>query len=174
MAEVDACRDIDAVFHFGVPQLAQPERQGRCLFLPTPNAYQFLPQRIRWLCRWAIRQYWEWNYLFLIDDDTRLDVRRLRTYDTAGEDYIGPEWKPGVGYASGGGHFLSRRASAIVAERMAQTEGADDRLEGEVLREAGIKLVVDNEHFRVLAGLHDAPGPGNDWVYTTPAVRELG
>jgi hypothetical protein len=145
---------VDAVFTFGVRELPRPERQGCC-------------------CEWAYWLEWPWDYLWCMDDDTRLSLPRLLAYDTAGADYIGPEWKPGVGYASGGGCFLSRRAVAIVAEKLTHVEGADDQLVGEVLRAAGIQLKIDNEHFKVFAELDDKPGPDNEWVYATPKVREL-
>ena len=56
-----------------------------------------------------------------------------------------PEWRPGVGYASGGaGYFLSRKAAAIVAERLASyPTGAEDLLVGRVLKDAGIELSID-------------------------------
>ena len=162
---------FDAVFTFGVREIPHAERIGDCVFLPAPNDYHHLPQRMRECCRWAITEKW-WDYIFFMDDDTRLDVDRLVNYDTKGTDYVGPEWKPGVGYASGGGHLLSRRGVEIVACNLKENVGADDLLVGRVLKENGIFLTVDNDRFKVLMPIDAEPGPDNDWVYATPNVRE--
>lgn len=181
MADLPKHPEADAVFLFGVPQLLRAERQGRCLFLPCPNAYQFLPQRTHAFCKWAIEQP-GWDFLFKTDDDTRLSLPRLTAYDLRGADYVGTEWKPGVGYASGGGYFLSRRAATIVAESMLDwqrpgcfprpTAPYEDLLVGKVLREAGIPLRTETERFKFFASVNDRPGPQNNWVYCTPGVRE--
>jgi len=182
---------LDAVFALGVPEVLRPERQGNCLFLPCPNDYPFLPSRIRWLCRWALDEPLAWDYLFKTDDDVRLDVHRLAAYELANADYCGHamELYDGWGhdtagrkikakmklYASGCGYFLSRRAAAIVAERFAAErieQGAEDLLVGQVLREAGIQLTVDNARFHVLAKAGEEPGPANAWIFSSPAERE--
>jgi len=159
------------VMHFAVGSIKTWEISGVYLFLPVADHYPPSPIRMKMLCEWCLLDT-EWDYLFCMDDDTRLDVARLWKYDTAGHDYIGPEWRPGAGYASGGGNFLSRRAARVVAEHLRQPLGHDDAAVGAVLAEHGIPLAVDNDHFKVLMGLDDAPGPGNDWVYATPRARE--
>jgi hypothetical protein len=77
-----------------------------------------------------------------------------------------------LGYASGGGHFLSRRAAAVIAEKLTHADGADDQLVSKVMAAAGISLVIDNDHFRVLCDIDEHPGPENEYVYTTPRIRE--
>ena len=175
MCNVPRFKGLNAVFCFGVPNLVRPERQGDCLFLPCPNAYQFLPSRTRWLCEWALQQP-DWDWLLKTDDDVRLSLKRLVNYPfPLGAEYIGAEWKPGVGYGSGNGYLLSRRAAMVVREQLRDprhAEGAEDMLVGQVLREAGIPLAIDNERFHVLARLDDRPGPKNNWVYASPEARE--
>jgi len=161
----------DGVLLLGTLQATVPERYGNYLFLPVPNNYQFLVQRTPAFCRWALEQQW-WEYLFKTDDDTRLDIQRLLSYDTQGADYIGPEWKPGVGYGSGNGYLLSRRAAAVVSENLTDWEGSEDTRVGEVLAISGIHLRVDNDHFKVLTQPDETPGPENDWVYASPRNRE--
>ena len=57
------------------------------------------------------------------------------SYDLAGRDYVGAEWRPGVGYGSGGaGYFLAGPAAAIVAERLTHTTGVEDLLVGKSAR----------------------------------------
>ena len=49
-----------------------------------------------------------------------------------------------MGYGSGGaGYFLSRRAAAIVAEKLTMATGAEDLLVGQILRAAGIPLSIE-------------------------------
>ena len=167
--------DIDVVFLMGVPNLVKPERHGYMLFLPCPNSYQCLPQRTRWFCEWACQQP-DWEWALKTDDDVRLLVPRLLAYSfPPGADYIGAEWRPGIGYGSGNGYFLSRRAATVVCEQLRDLRyeaGAEDLLVGQVLRAAGIPLVVDNERFHVLAAPGERPGPGNNWVYSSPQERE--
>jgi len=134
-----------AVFLLGCAAAAVPELVGpHYLCLPCPDNYDSLPQRTLWFCRWALERD-DWDYLFKCDDDTYVSVPRLLAYDLAGRDYVGAEWKPGVGYGSGGGgYFLSRRAVAIVACRLESfPAGAEDLLVGRVLCEAGIALSIE-------------------------------
>ncbi len=81
---------------------------------------------------------------------TYVSIPRLKAYDLArpgvpgAPDYVGTEWKPGVGYASGGaGYFLSRKAATIVAETLAITHWAEDLHVGNVLRATGIPLSIE-------------------------------
>jgi hypothetical protein len=163
--------DIEAKFLLGCPTAAAPEELGwHYLALPCPDDYSSLPQRTLWFTRWALGQRSEvrdqrsevsdptsdlrplnsglrplnWDYLFKCDDDTYVSIPRLLAYDLAGRDYVGAEWRPGVGYGSGGaGYFLSRRAAAIVAEKLTAATGAEDLLVGQILRAAGIPLSVE-------------------------------
>ena len=113
MRDADAL-GVPAVFLLGCPTAVAPEQIGpHALVLPCPDDYASLPQRTMWFCRWAT-QYsvlgTQWDYLFKCDDDTYISIPRLLAFDPAGRDYIGAEWRPGVGYGSGGaGYFLSRR-----------------------------------------------------------------
>ena len=146
---------VPSVFLLGCPTAAAPVQIGpHALVLPCPDDYASLPQRTMWFCRWAT-QYsvlsTQWDYLFKCDDDTYISLPRLIAFDPARPgvpgtpDYIGAEWRPGVGYASGGaGYFLSRKAATIVAERLeSYPTGAEDLLVGQVLRAAGIELSID-------------------------------
>lgn len=160
---------IECVFLMGGTEFtATPILFDDMLLLPCPNSYPALPQRTRWFCKWALEQP-NWEYLFKCDDDTYVCIERLAEYDTAGRDYIGGEWTPGVSYASGGGgYLLSRRAAEVVANRLDQTEGAEDLLVGELLKHAGMPLHLDNRFVGI--GDNDRrPRSDNDTV-TTHAV----
>ena len=130
---------------------AVPEELGwHYLALPCPDDYASLPQRTLWFCRWALEEGGRgkgeggWDYLFKCDDDTYVSIPRLLSYDLRGRDYVGAEWRPGVGYGSGGaGYFLSRRAAGLVAERLTQATGAEDLLVGQILRAAGIEFSIE-------------------------------
>ena len=155
MSDADAA-GIESVFLLGCPTATAPEGLGRhYLALPCPDDYPSLPQRTLWFTRWALARD-DWDYLFKCDDDTYISIPRLLAYDTArpgprvlgappgAPDYIGAEWKPGVAYASGGaGYWLSRKAAAIIAEKLTAATGAEDLLVGQVLRGAGIPLAIE-------------------------------
>ncbi len=148
---------IRSVFLLGCPTATQPEQIGRhVLVCPCPDDYSSLPQRTCWFCKWALEAgsgeptrcagapAGSWDYLFKCDDDTCVSIPRLLAYNLAGRDYVGAEWRPGVGYGSGGaGYFLSRRAAGQVAAHLDKAAGAEDLLVGHVLRAAGIPLAIE-------------------------------
>ncbi len=177
MRDADAL-GVPAVFLLGCPTAVAPEQIGaHALVLPCPDDYASLPQRTMWFCRWATQvlgtQY-QWDYLFKCDDDTYISIPRLLAFDPAGRDYIGAEWRPGVGYGSGGaGYSLSRRAAAIVAERLApHPTGAEDLLVGRVLRAAGIELSIDSR-FVPFGSSDRRPRADNDLITLHAAPEEL-
>jgi len=129
----------DAMFLIGGAQSL--ERRGDELHMPCPDTYPELPQKTKWLCRWAITQP-GWDYIFKCDDDTLVIMDRLSRVDLAGVDYLGRSLG---NYASGGaGYFLSRKAAGIVAEKLTALTGSEDLLVGQVLRENGIILKDDS------------------------------
>jgi hypothetical protein len=149
---------VDAVFLLGVEEVTAPgfhsatipERHGDELWLPCPDAYATLPQRTRWCCQWALSGDcgFDFDYILKADDDTFIHIPRLMEYadrlSVDGIDYAGAEWKPRVGYGSGGGgYLLSKKAASIVAERMSQKTGCEDLIVGQILRAAGIKLEIE-------------------------------
>ena len=105
-----------------------------------------------------------WDYLFKCDDDTYVSIPRLLAYDTASRDYIGAEWKPDVKYASGGaGYFLSRKAAAIVAEKLTHATGVEDLLVGQILRAAGIPFSIE-PRLVPFASMERRPRRDNDLI----------
>ena len=137
-------RGINVVFLIG-GETDKAYREGQNLYLPCPDDYPSLPQKVRLFYLWALENC-EFDYIFKCDDDTYLRADRLAAFDTQHQDYIGAEWTPGVGYASGGaGYWLSRRAAAIaVAGLEASPQGAEDVLVGQCLRQAGIPFYCDS------------------------------
>jgi hypothetical protein len=161
---------VEAVFLLGCPALAAPELIApHHLCLPCADDYPSLPQRTLWFCRWALGErrkveggrrkdeippsafhlspFFDWDYLFKCDDDTYISIPRLLAFcdmDLGGRDYVGAEWRPGVGYGSGGaGYFLSRKAAGLVAQRLEQATGAEDLLVGRLLRAAGVEFSIE-------------------------------
>lgn len=133
--------DVACVFLIGGSE--GPARlDGDVLHLPCPDNYQALPQKTAGFCRWASDAY-DFDYLFKCDDDTYVSMPRLLEFiDSKPGDYVGVEWKPGVGYASGGaGYLLSRRAAEIVARDLNVRTGAEDVEVQKVLARAGIAFV---------------------------------
>lgn len=165
---------VGSVFLMGIPTVPRPQRYGCFLFLPTPDTYPTLPQRTHWFCRWALEQE-GWDYLFKCDDDTYVSVPRLRlaadAHCLASHDYVGAEWREGVGYASGGaGYLLSRRAAKIIAERGLLLEGAEDALVGHHLRDAGFPFTID-PRFVPFGNAELRPRKDNDLI-TLHGVQE--
>lgn len=139
MADIRRHPGMDAVFLLGSEVVAS-QRAGDELHLPCENAYETLPQRTRWFCKWAIENT-DCEYVFKCDDDTCIAIDRLAAFDPRGRDYIGRDLG---GWASGGaGYFLSRRAAQIVAEEMTAETGAEDCCVADVLRHHGITISDD-------------------------------
>jgi hypothetical protein len=175
----ERCRELWAsrafmVFILNTPCADNIELMGDCLHIPGDDDYKYLTPRVLKFFRWALAQGVAIDGLWKMDDDTDVDLDRLRTYDTAGADYIGAEWLPGYGkerfgvtYASGGaGYFLSHRAVEVVAayDGILPTIYEDVNV-GWILQEHGIYLRVDQESFVPkgrFAGEH--PGVGNNYA----------
>ncbi|HEY2251916.1 MAG TPA: alpha-1,2-fucosyltransferase [Planctomycetaceae bacterium] len=140
---------IDVVFVIGSPAAQRPQRDGELLIVPSADDYASLPDKVREMCRWALDET-DCDWLFKCDDDTYVRSDRLLAVDVRGHDYVGAEWTPGAGYASGGaGYLLSRRSLRIVAETISQAAceayppGAEDLLVGRCLKQAGVPLCID-------------------------------
>jgi len=154
---------MDAVFLIGDQSRQTPVRRNRRLLLPVPDDYPHLPMKTRAFCEWSLGQT-GWDYLFKCDDDTAIVASRLAEYDTAGHDYIGAEWRPGVKYGSGGaGYLLSRQAVEVVAEHLTESMGPEDLLVGNLLRWAGIGL-HEEPRFIPWGSADHRPTPQNDLI----------
>ena len=161
---------IDVVFVTGSTLVQVPERTGNQLVVPSPDNYESLPQKVREMFRWALSET-DFDWLFKCDDDTYIRCDRLLAVDVRGRDYIGGEWSPGVGYASGGaGYLLNRRATQIVVQQLSNSTGPEDLLVGQSLRDAGIPLSIDSR-FIAFGDDNLRPLPGNSLI-TTHACRQ--
>lgn len=134
---------MDVVFLIGNGE-GPPRREGLLLHVPCPDDYPSLPFKVRLGFEWAL-QHTECDFVFKCDDDTYIWPERLLALAESGVDYIGAEWSPGVGYASGGaGYLLSRRSLTIAAEGLLPSpQGAEDVLVGQCLSKAGITFQID-------------------------------
>lgn len=148
---------IDYVFLVG--GATEFRREGDVLYLPCPDDYPSLPQKIRRFCQWALRHA-DFDYLFKCDDDTYVDLARLAHYPVGRAlDYAGGQY---AGYASGGGgYFLSRRAAALVAEHLDAPWGNEDELVGQCLKAHGIDLLADPAFQGFTRWTGVAPRPDN-------------
>ncbi len=200
---------VQVYFLLTRPELSRPEVIGpHQLAVPGREGYNHLTQATRAFCQWAVGSEAgekarngereppesslspfhpfspsppQWDYLFKCDDDTFVSIPRLLSYDFQGRDYLGAEWRPGVGYGSGGaGYFLSRRAAEIVAERLTATSGSEDLEVGRVLRQAGVKFSIE-PRFVPWGTLNHRPKKGNDLITVhacaaafSPAHAETG
>lgn len=115
-----------------------------CLHLDCPEGYQFLPQRTRAFMVWAVEQP-NVDLIFKCDDDTFLHPQRFDQFiQTLPGDvrYVGAEWRPGVGYGSGGAGYLVRDAR-LIADNLTMPIGPEDLLVGQLLRGHGIAFTID-------------------------------
>jgi len=144
------CDRVGIEYHFLIGDNVEAPEQNvlfpdfHLWILNCPDAYQFLPQKTRLFCHRAL-QFPNWKWLLKTDDDAFLSIPRLLRFTPPGE-YVGAEWQEGVGYGSGAGYFISRRAAEILAEKMRIKAGAEDLIAGVILKANGIKLTIDNEH----------------------------
>ena len=89
-----------------------------------------------------------------------------------GRDYVGAEWRQGVGYGSGGaGYLLSRKAAELVALRLDQAAGAEDLLVGGILRAAGVELTIE-PRLVPFGSMERRPRRGNDLITLHGAAAE--
>jgi len=145
--------------------------EGDCLYLDCPESYEMLPRKVHAFLHYCLRHF-EFDYLFKTDDDTYLDLERFISFDREGADYIGqfreqpvaetgktwhygkcddkafevPYERPFVcAWATGGGYFLSRRATEIAAEKTTPALADhifEDMMIGEALTlQPGLKLL---------------------------------
>jgi len=146
----------------------------RILHVACPDVYRCLPMRTRLMLQalpLLTQAYGDFTHVFKADDDTYIHIPRLLAYDPGPHDYIGAEWTAGCGYGSGGaGYILSRKAAAIVADRLTDRTGAEDLLVGHHLRTAGIPLHVEPRLIPFSLDAHDQPNlrrvphPDNDLI----------
>jgi hypothetical protein len=120
---------------------------GDRLYLDCPESYEMLPQKVHAFLGYSLANL-EFDYLFKTDDDTYLDLERFISFDKQDSDYIGrfreqpmaergktwhygkctdkslevPYERPFIcPWATGGGYFLSRKATEIAFARTGQT-----------------------------------------------------
>lgn len=123
------------------------------LHVVCQSGWDYLPQKTRAFMECALRQL-NWTHVVKLDDDSFVHPERFRAFtETLTADYIGFDvgtWQNTFHhtkhqpYASGGaGYALSRRAAAIIAEKLTDKVGHEDVLVGKYLADAGIHLTHD-------------------------------
>jgi hypothetical protein len=149
-------------------------RGDDALYLPVPDTYNELPQKTIAFCRWAMDNT-DATHLFKADDDTLIHPHRFARFVEsipADKEYIGNEWRPRTGYASGGaGYVLSRRAAELVANKR-KLHGAEDMMTGDVMRNNKIAMHRDHR-FIAFGNEQRRPLPENDLITTHKISVEL-
>lgn len=140
--------------------------------LDVDDSYAGLPEKVRGVMHWAIRE--GYDHVVKVDDDTYVQPDRLLASGFLGRDYIGrlrgPSGRRPYPYASGFCYVLSNRAAAIIAHTDPGVESAEDRFVGNTLYAAGFKCHPDYR-FVVLPGVGrnahsgtEGPRLGNDVI----------
>jgi hypothetical protein len=144
------------------------------LYLPVSDTYNDLPQKTIAFCRWALA-YTPATHLFKADDDTFIHPQRFARFVESipnDKEYVGNEWRPRAGYASGGaGYLLSRRAAELVASHR-KLHGAEDIMTGEIMRNNKIPMHRDHR-FIAFGNEQRRPLPENDLITTHKISVEL-
>lgn len=123
--------EVDLVMFVGNPELSLPVRDGLMLYLPCPDNYMSLPQKVRWFCLWALAEtYTPW--LFKCPDDIYIRVDRLvqlSKRDWHGALMVGCRGARGMAanLQGGAGFLISRSGAIAIGVHCTKEWGADDR-----------------------------------------------
>lgn len=170
----DQTPHVEAIFGMSRENGYTPQHPDE-VTLECHDSYNFLPERTRALCGFALGLS-AWDYLLKCDDDTYVQIPRLQEFvDSLPPEthYVGNEcWNPPRQYASGGaGYLLSRKAAEIVANHLTPPAGYEDLLVGRLLARHHIPFVV-SPRFIPYGKDGPRPAPDNDLItshYIPPA-----
>ena len=101
----------------------------------VPDDYMHVAFKDKAILRWAYAR--EYDYIFICDADTYVDVDRLMASGFEKHDYSGFPF--GIFGAEGMGYWLSRRCIPMIVDEPVHVWGADQFV-GDVLYKRGIKL----------------------------------
>jgi Glycosyltransferase sugar-binding region containing DXD motif/Galactosyltransferase len=119
---------IELVFLVGDPAARMPRREGRILYLPCPDDYNSLPQKVRWFCLWGLA-HTRAPWFFKCDDDTYVRVDRLLRATEAGawrQAVVGCRDGDGGHFHGGAGYLIARDAALSIAARLGSATGLED------------------------------------------------
>jgi hypothetical protein len=132
-------KNIDVVFFVG--RGTHPLEDTKDIILvEAGDDYNHLPEKVQAFFRAALEV--EFDLLFKCDDDTYVDLSRLREVAFQGHDLVGNDFIESRGAPSGGaGYFLTRRLVGLLAadHHLPQT-GAEDLIVGDAARRLGASL----------------------------------
>jgi len=156
--------EIDLVMMIGKPELTMPKREGRMLYLPCPDDYMSLPQKLRWFCLWGLA-YTDAPWFFKAPDDIYCRVDRLLeiTYEKRRRGCMVIGCRGGRGYKAnlqgGAGYFLDRRGAMVMSAYCTKETGADDRQCRASLQKVGTRFY---HSWRLYYRHTGVPLPDND------------
>jgi hypothetical protein len=171
MADARAAAGVEAFFVIGGHPEAAAARDGDEVRLPCPDDYWSLPQKTAALFQYALDNF-DFDYLFKCDDDTYVSIPRLlAVVAVASADYVGCDIG---GCASGGAGYLLARGAVgrIVSAVAAHATGAEDRIVGQAVREAGMTFRHDGR-FVTWYEPGGSPRADNDIITTHPIRDDL-
>ena len=159
-------KDCEDVVDFKFFRAGNPkEGNADTLVVDAPDDYIGLSLKVQAICCWALER--GYDYMFLVDDDSKVNVKRLMANVPVGQDYVGRRNACFGGYCSlGPGAWLSAKAMKIIAEARWNQDPADDRWIGMLLQSKGIKLVDSSLY------VLDIQGFDSNMVVSVCAVRD--
>lgn len=136
--------------------------QPDTVVLPVDDSYEGLPGKVLAFFAHALETS-DFDWLFKCDDDTYVDLHRLRELAVPGHDLVGNEFLTERGTPSGGaGYLLSRRmVERLVQDRTIPLTGEEDVLIGKAAARHGAKVYATS---RLCWHSGRFPGEGNDTV----------
>lgn len=136
------------------------------IWLDVPDGYLQLSLKTKAICAWVLEH--DYDFLFKCDCDTSILLRRFRSYEYRGFDYVGRFYggapgTPGTA-AWGPGYFLSRKACKLVLDYEHPITASEDQMVGDALHQSIVTREIKAQHLetnlfiaqRGFGEIHDA------------------
>lgn len=142
--------------------LEADSKEDDLLILDAPDSYEALPEKVLTFFQWALKNS-QFKWLFKCDDDTYLDLERLKALPDPQFHLIGDRSLERRGSPSGGaGYLLSRSAvERLCRDRSIALRGPEDIIIGTAIAGYGLKSLSTD---RLCLHSHRYPSPGNTMI----------
>ena len=159
----NSAEDVSSLFFVGLNDgQSSPMKEQDTLELEAPDTYHELPEKVLNFFQWAL-DHSNFQWLFKCDDDTYLNLHRLKTLPDPSYDLIGDDSVRTRGAPSGGAGYLLSRSTA---ERLCQDDslkltGPEDIIIGKAVNGYGL---TSHATERLCLSSYPFPTPDNDMI----------